>query len=423
MSDTSATSAKSGPIDDPRPVYAVITGHMPPYRVHFQRRIAKEIPELRLATLVTKYRTNQWVNPCDPGSNAVMLDPDPPPEGGRTGLALLRHELLIARRVWRWLEGHRPVAVFCSGYDELPNIYGMRWARRRGVPAILGADSNIHGDWSTGLRRLAKRTLKPRVLRWYRAVCVQGICGRQYFSRYGVPDERMFELPYEPDYSLIQNMPEAEIAAARQRFGLSADRRRLVCCARLVTVKRVDLVIAAFAAIAGDRPDWDLIIVGDGELRAELERSVPPALRDAGRVRFVGFLDQAATSAIYRASDVLVLYSDYEPWALVVNEAAAAGLALVTSDRVGAAYELVEQGVNGFMIPARRPDLLQTALRDVTDPSRLEAFKRASLAQLSKWRSRCDPIAGLRKALRYVGALSETAPGPSGAGDRSRSAR
>ncbi|MBY0311421.1 MAG: glycosyltransferase family 4 protein [Phycisphaerales bacterium] len=391
---------------DSRPVYAVVTGHLPPYRVHFQRRIAKEIPELRLATLVTKFRTNQWVNPSDPASNTVMLDPEPPPAGGRKGLAYFHHELGVARSLWAWMDEHRPVAVFCSGYDELPNLYALRWARKHRVPAILGADSNVHGDHAAGLRRVAKRIILRWLMRKYRAVCVQGRVGRQYFHRYGVSDERMFELPYEPDYVLIQNMPEQEIAAARARFGLAAGRRRMVCCARLIAVKRVDLVIAAFQALAAERPEWDLIIVGEGEMRSELERSVRPELRDAGRVKFVGFQDQDTTSAIYRASDVLVLYSDNEPWALVVNEAAAAGLALVTSDRVGASYELLGQGENGFMVPAQSPEVLLAAMRDVTDPVRLEGFKSASVTRLAEWRTRCDPIMGLRKALRFVGALS-----------------
>lgn len=391
---------------DTRPVYAVITGHLPPYRVHFQRRIAREIPELRLATLVTKFRTNQWVNPSDEVSNTVMLDPAEPPPGGRSGLAKLRHELAVARRLWHWLDEHRPACVFCSGYDELPNIYGLRWARRNRVPVLLGADSNVHGDLTEGVRRVVKNAVLRTLLPRYRAILVQGTVGRRYFHRYGVSDEKMFELPYEPDYGLIQGMPESEVAAVSARLGLAADRKRLVCCARLIGVKRVDLVIAAFAAIAAERPNWDLVIVGDGELRGELERSVDPALRDANRVRFLGFQDQATTSAIYRASDVLVLYSDYEPWALVVNEAAAAGLAIVTSDRVGASYELIARGENGFMVPAQSPDALRNALREVTEPARLEAYKRASLARLADWRERCDPIAGLRKALTYAGVLS-----------------
>ena len=67
-------------------------------------------------------------------------------------------------------------------------------------------------------------------------------------------------------------------------------------------------------------------MVGDGVLRADLERLVAD-LAISDRVKFLGFMDDQKTiSAIYRASDVLVLPSDYEPWALVINEAAAAGI-------------------------------------------------------------------------------------------------
>jgi glycosyltransferase involved in cell wall biosynthesis len=163
-------------------------------------------------------------------------------------------------------------------------------------------------------------------------------------------------------------------------------------------------LIDAFLAIAERRSEWDLVIVGDGPLRGELERKVPAALRS--RVIWTGFHDEQSTvNAIYRASDVLVLPSDYEPWAVVINEAAAAGMAIVSSNVVGAAAELVRDGVNGRLFPPGDLGQLTACLLDVTDSSRTEMMKGASAEVLKEWRKRGDPVEGLREAMRSVGVI------------------
>jgi glycosyltransferase involved in cell wall biosynthesis len=167
---------------------------------------------------------------------------------------------------------------------------------------------------------------------------------------------------------------------------------------RLIDIKRADLAIAAFVSIAECRPDWDLLVVGDGPRRASLEAAVPTHLAD--RVIWTGFLDDQVTmSALYRASDVLVIPSDKEPWALVVNEAVAAGLAVVSSNVVGAAAELVRDGVNGRIFPAGDCLALVTCLLDVTDATQICDMKAGSSRRLADWRRVADPIHGLRRAL------------------------
>jgi glycosyltransferase involved in cell wall biosynthesis len=169
-------------------------------------------------------------------------------------------------------------------------------------------------------------------------------------------------------------------------------------------VKRADLLIDAFNAIAERRPDWDLLIIGDGTLRDELQARVRGGLAD--RVIWAGYMSKAAEiAAVMRCSDVLVLPSEQEPWGVVVNEAAAAGLALVCSDVVGAAAELLRDGVNGRSFPVCDLEALKTALLDVTDADHIARYRSQSPTVLHEWQIRGDPIAGLVQALRAVKVL------------------
>ena len=83
-----------------------------------------------------------------------------------------------------------------------------------------------------------------------------------------------------------------------------------------------------------------LVIAGEGPLRAELE-SQATALGIAARVRFLGFVNQSQLPAVYTSADLMVLPSEYEPFAVVVNEAMCCGCPVAASDHVGAARDLV----------------------------------------------------------------------------------
>ena len=109
----------------------------------------------------------------------------------------------------------------------------------------------------------------------------------------------------------------------------------------------------------------------------------------------------------YHAADVMVLPSEYEPWALVVNEAMAAGCPVVASDVVGAAWDMVADGVCGRLFPSGDLAALTGALRDVTDPARFESYRDAVGPALAKWRREADPVEGLRAALRFVRLLDQ----------------
>lgn len=383
-----------------RPVFAIVANTQAPYRLHFHLRVAREIPEVELHSFFTMWNHPDaaWAPTSPPEINPTVLAAGPSPAGQ---WASARAEWAKAGRVIRFLRDRQVAAVLVNGYADVGRLRVILWCARRGVRCLVWGDSNIRADNPRRLRGL-KRVAKTLFLRWLlrrvTAVLACGSLGRAYFEHYGVPPDRIFYSPVEPDYDLITRLPPAIIDAIRARFGLLPNRRRIIYSGRLAQAKRVDLLIDAFAAVAGRRPGWDVVIVGDGPLRAALAARVPAALR--GRFTWVGFVDQQeVVSALYRLSDVLVLPSDFEPWALVINEAAAAGLAMIASDAVGAAAELIREGVNGLTFPLGDLPALTDRLLDVTDPSRIDAMRAASPDVLADWRHRGDPIAGLREAM------------------------
>ena len=123
-----------------------------------------------------------------------------------------------------------------------------------------------------------------------------------------------FYVPYEPDYELIARLPPERIEEVRVKHQLAPGRRRLIFCARMIRVKRPDLVIDAFNAIADQRPEWDLVMVGEGQLRQEmmrLENEPNLLVTDCGQLRFVELAeilsvqpDMAGGRLVKRADDI-----------------------------------------------------------------------------------------------------------------------
>ncbi|MEO0964141.1 MAG: glycosyltransferase family 4 protein [Planctomycetota bacterium] len=387
---------------DQRPAVAIVANCVAPYRVHLHAALAASLDGFRLLSVFTHAKTDfEWQVDLPPEIHATAFseageDPSEP---------LMRHpkrEYRKGRRIWDYLVRERVRFVICHGYNSIANLTVARAARKAGVPVVLRGDSNIYAEhrlpaWKRG----AKRVVIGRLLRGFDAVMAAGQAGREYFAYYGVPEGRIFTVPFLPDYDAL---------------GLGADRRasdgrrKLLFAGRLVDVKRVDLLVDAFVALAQERPTWDLVIAGDGPLRESLAARVPEPLKP--RVEWLGFCEFDRIVEVYASSDLLVLPSDFEPWALVVQEAMAAGLAVVCTDVVGAAHDLVIDRVSGRRFGPGRLDELIEALRDATDETSLATYRDGARRVLAEFREAWDPAAGLHAAMKALGVDPSPAPAP-----------
>ncbi len=142
---------------------------------------------------------------------------------------------------------------------------------------------------------------------------------------------------------------------------------------QLIERKGVDVLLRAFIAACATREDLNLRLAGDGPQRAELEAMVPEQLR--ARVTFLGFVPWERLPETYASADALVIPSRHDGWALVVNEALAAGLPVIASEAVGAAVDLVREGTTGYRVATEDVGALRDALLRI--PETAEAMGAA----------------------------------------------
>lgn len=158
--------------------------------------------------------------------------------------------------------------------------------------------------------------------------------------------------------------------------------RTLTAVGRLVEQKGFDLLLEAFAKIAAQFPSWNLVIWGEGEKRAQLE-----ALRDRlglnERVAMPGVT--ASPGAWIETADVFVLSSRFEGWGIVLTEAMAAGLPVISFDCPYGPREMITPGIDGILVPPENVTALADALTQVLNDAALRTSLGAA-AQASTLR-------------------------------------
>jgi glycosyltransferase involved in cell wall biosynthesis len=294
-----------------------------------------------------------------------------------------RRPLRCGRDLFRYVEATldavRPAVLLTVGWTGGKNLAGLAWAAKTGTPAIVATDSKS-GDFP---RVAWKEAVKRRLMRCYAVAWAADGRAADYAVSLGMPEERVIVGPVDT----IDNAHFASGAdAARRRMaGTRAalalpDSYFLVVC-RLAPEKNLVTLVRAYSrycARAGDGA-WRLVIAGDGPSRAEVEAAVE-ACGVASYVSLRGWVGFAELPAYYGLAGAFVLPSVRETWGCVVNEAAAAGLPLLVSERAGSASALVRNGVNGLMFDPCDETAIAEAMAAVASP----ACDRAAMGAASR---------------------------------------
>jgi glycosyltransferase involved in cell wall biosynthesis len=290
----------------------------------------------------------------------------------------------LRRAVLEYLDKARPCVCCLNGWALPGTAVMLDWAMRHGVPCVLMSESNEHD--STNL--WWKEEIKRRFVAQCGAALVGGAWHRDYLAKLGMPFEVIFD-----GYDVVDNehfRTGAESASRDpddSRALLNLPHDYFLACARFEPKKNLNRLVEAYGAYVRqvEVDPWHLVIVGDGPSRAELE-SVARGLGIAERVLFKGLTGYQELPGIYGLAKAFVHASTTEQWGLVVNEAMAAGLPVLVSERCGCVAELVKDGVNGYIFnPWKTEEITQRMLLTHRDSSLLHRMGRQSTAIISSW--------------------------------------
>jgi len=351
----------------------LLTNTSSPYQVEFFsaiHRSGKIALDVRFFGLT--HRGHRWQPPEGKAFPHVELNGFGP--GGRGAHCWKLHpralrEVLVGKHDFYVLSGHYTSLTFlvCALILWLrrkrwgvwlerpwPEDYRPAWARR------LSSKSSL-------VRAIRNVVLKAVLRKATKVLCI-GSAAIEAYRQLGTIPEKLVLLPYICDTKRYGAPDVRQVAEIRQQQALEGKTVFLFSGA-LIERKGPDVLLEAFAGLARERSDVALVVLGEGPMRAGLEDSPDGPVRDA--VRFVGHVKQADLPAWFAAADVFVFPSRHDGWAVVINEACAAGLPIITTGAVGAAHDLVIDEENGYVLA--RDDVKEFAekMRYLADNPRL----------------------------------------------------
>jgi glycosyltransferase involved in cell wall biosynthesis len=256
-----------------------------------------------------------------------------------------------------------PDLLVIGGYAVFAEQVAIGLARAKGIPYILHSESHLLKPRSNVVRA-AKRALLPAVVAGASAGLAVGSAAARYLAAYGLHPGRVRIFPNTIDVAgYTAAAASARARAAEIRAARNLPDRFHLFAGRLVEVKGVRDFLAARDRCGDAAPL--AVFAGDGPLAGELKA--------ARNVSHVGFQQRDSFIEQFALAEGTVVPTLSEPWGVVVNEALACGSPVIASDAVGAAEDLVRDGVNGRVYPAGDVAALAAVLQmppPPGDPSR-----------------------------------------------------
>lgn len=386
---------------------AVLNSHPIQYFAPLYRRLARE-PDIDLTVYyfsragLDRYEdegfggeTFSWDVPLVEGYRHVFV---PNVRGERTPDGFWS---LVNPGIVRALRRRRHDAVWIHGHAYVSYLLGVAGALAAGSSLFMRCETHL-GLRRSSLRRAFRKVLMPWFYRAFDACLAIGSRNAEFYRRHGVPDDRLFLVPYVVDNRRFMEgarLSEEERREKRRELGLPPpDVPVVLFLSKMTSRKRPSDLLEAFRRAQKERSvRAALAFVGTGPEQQRLERRVARA--GISNVHFLGFRNQSVLPEIYGACDVFVLSSENEPWGLVVNEAMCAGLPVIASEEVGAAGDLVEDGENGFQYEAGDVEALARALGPLLESPQLRRrMGRASRHKIDEW-GLDECVFGVKEAL------------------------
>lgn len=274
-----------------------------------------------------------------------------------------------AAAVWNaYKGGPLPRVLLLGGYQAPCNVLLLAWAKLKGVPVYFWLENP---QPHTGWKKIAQTVAYSLVLPWANGVLAIDSRAKTAYRKY---NRHVEWLPYAITFARYQKPRVARKGPVRFLF-----------IGQLIERKGIAELLEAFRQI--DPQDGLLSIAGGGPLNDE----VKAFCKETGHT-MLGFVQPGDLPDVLAKHDVFVLPSHYDGWALVVAEAMAAGLPVISNHRVGAFADLVEDGSHG-KAAVTGEDIREAAQGYIDDHASIGVHGRAARAKLASSRGIAETAA------------------------------
>ena len=199
---------------------------------------------------------------------------------------------------------------------------------------------------------------------------------RNYYLKHKINKKKIVLVPYVVDNNFFY---------LKKKFKKNKKLTYLFA-AKLKKRKGCDLLLKAINLIKNKKfqSNTKFIIAGEGKMRSEIKNFIK--IKKLKNVSLLPFQNQSKLKKLYQKSDIFIMPSIKEPWGLTVNEAMCGENAIICSDKVGSAADLVNNNYNGYIFKSNdENDLSKKILKIYNNKNKIKTFKSNSKKIISKW--------------------------------------
>lgn len=317
---------------------AIITTHPIQYYAPVFKLLAAN---KRLNIKVYYTRGEETLQQFDPGFGKVISWDIPLLEG--YSYQWVQHQDLIAQ-VASW----QPDALLVYGWPFKGHLKCLRFFKNK-IPLYFRGDSTLLNE-ATGLKKLLRKLFLSWIYKHVDHAFYVGSHNKAYFKKYGLKDHQLSFAPHAIDNTRFEDEQASSVKELRASLNLSKDDILILYAGKFDPVKNVASLLSAF--INMNNPTAHLLLVGNGAEETNLKQQAQQSTLSAN-IHFISFQNQSRMPVFYQAADLFCLLSISETWGLAVNEAMACSKAILVSDKVGCAVDLIKDGYNGRTFKAQ----------------------------------------------------------------------
>lgn len=266
------------------------------------------------------------------------------------GLTLYnRYDFKNEEELYRHSRQFAPLLISTCGWVDTLYNRVCRIYKNRGIKTIAISDTQWHGG-----KQWINRILSPfRHRQYFDYIWGAGILQYDYARKLGFPSENILLDCFSGD---VETFSKVSIEAKRSLYP-----KRFLFVGRFVHVKAIDVLLKAWSQIK-DNKGWSLELIGDGPLKEQFKENYKDVV-------FRDFMSQDMLAQEAQNSGCFIIPSRFEPWALVIQEFASAGLPIIATNVCGAAKRFVINGHNGYTINANSVTHLREAMENIMNSS------------------------------------------------------
>ena len=237
-------------------------------------------------------------------------------------------------------------AVLIFGWNFHSHFRAMRYFKGK-ILVLFRGDSTLL-DETSGFKTMIRRFILKFVYRYIDCALYVGTNNKNYFLKHGIKEKQLFSAPHSIENKRFFDLDGIlKEKSEKWKNELNIDSSELVFLyAGKFENKKDPLILVKAANLLKDK-NIKFVFAGNGGLKEEMEKKS----KNLSNVLFLPFQNQQQMPLLYRLADVFVLPSKgpNETWGLAVNEAMACEKAILVSNKVGCAIDLVVNGKNGYI--------------------------------------------------------------------------